>query len=186
MLRDAIMTRRLTAYLVACLALVAGGCGTGADDPSARDVAKDSNRQAGPPQSRDTLAPSTDPPTSSAKRPATLAERLRVRNAAVWVEVRYDDGSVFGSLQDREVRLGRRAVELRQIRRLRGGPQAEVELSDGTRLAGQFEDLRQVVVTIGEAPHPLDLTHAVEVLFTTSYVEPQTAVFDTTIRGTVP
>jgi len=180
------MTRWPTAHLVACLALVAGGCGTGAEDPSARDVAKGSNRQARPPQSRDTLAPSTDPPTSSAKRPATLAERLRARDAAVWVEVKYDDGSVYGSLQDREVQLGRRAVKLRQIRRLRGGPQPEVELSDGTRLAGRFEDLRQLVVTIGEVPHSLDLTYAVEVLFTTPYVEPKTPVLDATIRDTAP
>ena len=185
------MIRWSPAHFVAWLALVAGGCGTSAPDPPAPDVATGSNRLARPPQSRDGPAPSAaGSPTSSETQPAKLAERLRAKkaagDAAVWVEVRYDDGSVYGSVQDREVELGRRAVKLRQIRHLRGGPKAEVELSDGTRLAGQFADLRQLIVVIGETPHALDLTHAVEVIFTTSYMEPGAPVLDATIRGTVP
>ena len=180
------MTRRPTAHLAACLVLVAGGCGSGDDDPSARDLANGPGRQASPSQGRGGLAPSAITPTPAEKRPATLAERLRIKNAAVWVEVRYDDGLVYGSLQDREVQLGRRAAKLRQIRRLRGGPQAEVELTDGTRLAGFFEDLRQLDVKIGEVPHSLDLTQAVEVLFTTPYVEPKSPLADATVRDTAP
>jgi hypothetical protein len=167
------MTRWQAAHFLTGLALVANGCGRGDENPTARDVAA---------PGRDRIAS----PTAPVSEPATLAERLRANNDILWVEVKYDDGSVYGWSQDRQIELGRRAVKLRQIRRLRWGPKAEVELSDGTRLEGQFEDLRHLVVVVGEASHPLDLRHAAEVIFTTSYVEAPTPAADKTIRSAYP
>jgi hypothetical protein len=184
------MPRCFLSYLVCSMALVVVGCGTGAETPAPKDAAAGTLKRGTAPLGEQHDAPPPINPARATSQPTTLAERLRAikaaGDAAVWVEARYDDGSVYGSLQDREVKLGRRAVKLRQIRHLRGGPTPEVELSDGTRLAGQFADLRQLIVTIGETPHPLDLTHAVEVIFTTSYVEAQAPVVDTTVRGTGP
>ncbi len=181
------MTRWLTAHLVACLAFVAGGCGTGAEDPSARDVATGSNRQARPPQSRDGLASSADSPTSPQMRPATLAERLRAikaaGEAAVWLEVRYDDGSVTGWLQDHDVEIGRRRVKLSQIRRLTFRPKPGVELSDGVRVEGKFESLQEIAMTIGGTPHRLDLSRAVEVLIAAPYKDIGKPGPDALLRG---
>jgi hypothetical protein len=84
------------------------------------------------------------------------------------------------------MQLGRRAVKLSNIRRLGGGKKAEVELSDGIRLPGQFKDLQHLAVMLGGTPNPLDLTNANEVIFTASFVETKTPVFDATIRDTVP
>ncbi len=178
------MPRCFLSYLVCSMALAVGGCGTGVETPASKEAAAGTLKRGTAPLGEQHDAP---PPVNSARatsQPTTLAERLRAKNAAVWVEVRYDDGSVYGSVQDLEVKLGKRAVKLKQIRHLLGGPKAEVELSDGTRLVGLFADLRQLTVMIGEIPHPLDLTHAVEVIFTTPYVETGSALLDATIRGT--
>jgi hypothetical protein len=146
------MKGRWPACLVVGLAAFAGGCGTGRDATPAWEHPALVARRSG----------------SSEKRP-TLAERLRAIKAkagsAVWVEARYDSGSVAGWLPDREIMLGGRIAPLGQIRRLRWSTEAEVELSEGTRVKGRFEDLRRVDLTIGGEPHSLDLTRATEVVF---------------------
>jgi hypothetical protein len=187
--QDKIMNWCSAAHLVVGLAAIAGGCGSGRDDHPTRDAA---TSQAGPAtssQGRDRLRPPADPARSRQDGP-TLAERLRAMKAAgesaVWIEVRYDDGSVEGWLEDREITLGRRVVRLGQIRRLRLRPEPEVELNDGTRVEGPFEDLRQVVVTIGGQPHPLDLTRAAEVVFAIPYKDARRPGLEATIQGAFP
>jgi hypothetical protein len=177
------MTKRPTAHLLTGLALVAGGCRREAENPTARNAPAGSIRQAAPRQGRDRPAS----PTTPEGGPATLAERLRAVTVKepVWLVAWYDDGIVSGSFQDREITLGRRAVKLSQVRRVRGGPATDVEMSDGTRISGHFDDLRQIVVTIGNGPHSLDLTRAAEVLFVTPHKDTGTAL-DATLRGEFP
>ncbi len=170
-------------HVVVGLAAIAGGCG------ASRDAAPAPVERARSSQGPDRLVPQAGPSRSSQAGP-TLADRLRARKSAsesaVWIEVRYDDGSVEGWLQDREVTLGRRVVRLGQIRRLHHRPEPEVELSDGTRVEGRFDDLRQVVMMIGGEPHPLDLTRATEVVFANLDGDARRAGLDATIRGVFP
>jgi hypothetical protein len=182
-LQDVIMTRWPTAHFLTGLALVAGGCGRDANNPTVPDAPAGSVRQAAPRRGPD--RPSS--PTDSKWGPATLAERLRsvAVKEPVWLVAWYEDGIVSGLLPDQEITLGRRAVKLSQVRRVRGGPATDVELSDGTRISGHFDDLRQIVVTIGNGPHSLDLTRAAEVLFMTPHKDTGTAL-DATLRGEFP
>jgi hypothetical protein len=78
------------------------------------------------------------------------------------VEVKYEDGSVTGSVEDRAIRVGEREVKLSQVRQLRPGSKPEARLGDGQRLGGKWADL-EVPVKVGKHTLRLDLAGALEV-----------------------
>src|SRR5262249_11367193 len=79
------------------------------------------------------------------------------------VEVKYEDGAVSGTAEDRGFRVGAKEVKLSQLRSLRLGPKAEVRLGDGQRLEGKPADLEALPVKVGKQSLRLDLASAVEI-----------------------
>jgi hypothetical protein len=79
------------------------------------------------------------------------------------VEVKYEDGSVRGTAEDRTFRVGEKKVKLSQLRNLRLGPKPEARLGLGQRLEGKLADLEAIPVKVGKQSLRLDLASAVEV-----------------------
>src|SRR5262245_29081449 len=82
--------------------------------------------------------------------------------AAVPLTVKYDNGSVSGTAEDRSFRVGQETIKLSQVRSLRPGPKAAVELSDGRAVAGGLSGLDVLPVAVGKQSLQLDLAGAVE------------------------
>ncbi len=79
------------------------------------------------------------------------------------VEVKYADGSVRGTVEDRTCRVGEKEVKLSQVRHLRPGPKPELRLDDGRRLEGKLAGLEALPVKVGKQSLRLDLADALEV-----------------------
>jgi hypothetical protein len=79
------------------------------------------------------------------------------------VEVKFEDGLVSGTAEDRPFRVGGEEVKLSQVHHLRTGPIPEVRLGDGRRLEGKLTELDAVPVTVGKQLLRLDLSGAAEV-----------------------
>jgi hypothetical protein len=79
------------------------------------------------------------------------------------VEVKFDDGSVTGSVEDKTCRIGDREVKLSQLLNLRLGPKPQTRLADGQRLEGKPEGLEALVLKVGKQSLRVELAAAVEV-----------------------
>jgi hypothetical protein len=79
------------------------------------------------------------------------------------VEVKYEDGAVSGTTEDRTYRLGDKEVRLSQLRSLRLGPKPEARLADGQRLEAKPAGLDVLLLQVGKQSLRLDLTSALEV-----------------------
>jgi hypothetical protein len=79
------------------------------------------------------------------------------------VEVKYEDGLISGTAEDRTFRVGATEVKLSQVRSLRTGPKPEARLGDGRRLEGKPTGLEAVPVQVGKQSLRLDLAGATEV-----------------------
>ena len=188
------MTRYLS-LLVACVASVCG-LRRGAENPTMPETGRTQRSTPPQPAAAGQFAVGEPPgrgrrriaqasPIAAVQAPATLAQRLRAVKDPVWLVAWFEDGIVSGLLEDREITLGRRVVKLSQLRRVRGWPATDVEMSDGTRLSGHFDELPRIVVTIGNGSHSLDLTRTAEAMFVTPYNNTGTTL-DATLRGEFP
>jgi hypothetical protein len=79
------------------------------------------------------------------------------------VEVKYEDGSVIGGVEDKTYRIGDKEVKLSQLRSLRLGPKPEARLGDGKRLEGKPAGLDTLSLKVGKQSLRLDLASALEV-----------------------
>jgi hypothetical protein len=79
------------------------------------------------------------------------------------VEVKYENGSVSGTAEDRTYGIGDTEVMLSQLRSLRLGPKPEARLGDGRRLEGKPANLEAFPVKVGKQSLRLDLAGALEV-----------------------
>jgi hypothetical protein len=81
----------------------------------------------------------------------------------VRLTARYGDDTVSGSVVDRGFRVGDRQVDLRNVLRLRFGPEAEATLSSGRTVRGTVSGLDAIEVRIGGESHRLELDGATAV-----------------------
>jgi hypothetical protein len=79
------------------------------------------------------------------------------------LEVKYEDGSVAGTVEDLDFKLDRQPIKLSQVEHIRLGPKAKIKLGSGSALEGSLSGLEAVVVHVGKRPLRLDLANAVEV-----------------------
>jgi hypothetical protein len=79
------------------------------------------------------------------------------------VEVKYEDGVVSGTVEDRTFSVGSKEVKFSQLRSLRPGLKPEARLATGQRLEGKFADLEALQVKVGKQSLRLDLASALEV-----------------------
>jgi hypothetical protein len=79
------------------------------------------------------------------------------------VEVKYEDGSVSGTAEDRTYRIGDKEVKLSHLSSLRLGPKPEARLGDGQRLEGKPAGLEALPLKVGKQSLQLDLASALEV-----------------------
>jgi hypothetical protein len=79
------------------------------------------------------------------------------------VSVKYEDGSVSGTAEDRTHRVGDKKLKLSQLRKLRLGPRPELQLADGQRLVGKLDGLEAFPLKVGKQSLRLDLAGAAEV-----------------------
>lgn len=78
------------------------------------------------------------------------------------VDVKYENGSVTGTTEDRTCRIGDKEYKLSQLRSLLLGAKPQVQLTDGQRLVGKLE-LEPLSLEVGKQSLRLDLTGAAEV-----------------------
>jgi hypothetical protein len=83
------------------------------------------------------------------------------------VEVKFDDGSVTGTVEDRAVHIGEKEVKLSQVRRLRPGLKPEAQVGDGQRLEGKLGGLEELSLKVGKQTLRLDLASAKEIIVET-------------------
>ena len=76
--------------------------------------------------------------------------------------VRYEDGSVSGTVEDRVFHVGDRSVRLSQVRRLRRGLKPDVVLEKNEKIDGAVSDLAAVALKVGGQKLQLDLASALE------------------------
>jgi hypothetical protein len=76
--------------------------------------------------------------------------------------IRYEDGSVSGTVEDRVVHVGERTVKLSQVRRLRRGLKPDVVLEKNEKIDGAASDLAAVALKVGGQALHLDLASALE------------------------
>ncbi|MBL7224309.1 MAG: trypsin-like peptidase domain-containing protein [Candidatus Brocadiae bacterium] len=81
----------------------------------------------------------------------------------VRLTARYGDDAVSGSVVDRGFRLGDQRVHLRNVLRLRFGPDAEAMLSGGRTVRGTVSGLDAIEVRLGDECHRLELDGATAV-----------------------
>jgi len=86
------------------------------------------------------------------------------------VEVKYEDGSVSGTVEDHTFRLGEKKVKLSQLRSLRLGAKAEAKFGNGDLLEGKPADLETMLVKVGKQSLKLDLAAATEISIDTPEV----------------
>ena len=79
------------------------------------------------------------------------------------LEVRYEDGSVAGVVEDLDLKLDQQPLKLSQAEQIRFGPKARIKLASGGALEGRLSGLDSLVVKVGQQPLRLDLAKAVEV-----------------------
>jgi hypothetical protein len=79
------------------------------------------------------------------------------------VEVKYEDGSVTGGVEDKTYRIADKEVKLSQVRSLRMGIKPEARLGDGRRLEGKLDGLDALSLKVGKQLLRLDLANALEV-----------------------
>src|SRR5262249_38221536 len=72
-------------------------------------------------------------------------------------QVKYHDGSVSGSTEDRTFRVGAHTIKLSQVLTLRPGAIAEVQLSDRRTIKGSLSDLDVLPVKVGNQSLRLNL-----------------------------
>lgn len=79
------------------------------------------------------------------------------------VEVKYEDGSVAGLIEDRACRLGDFELKLSQLRTLRLGAKPEARLGDGTRVTGKVAGLDALPLKLGKQQFNAELAAALEI-----------------------
>jgi hypothetical protein len=82
----------------------------------------------------------------------------------VRAEVKYEDGSVSGLVEDLTFGVGPKKLKLSEVRGLRLGPKPEVRLGNGQKLEGSLSDLGALAVKVGRQSLRLDLANASEIL----------------------
>jgi hypothetical protein len=79
------------------------------------------------------------------------------------LEVKYDDGSVAGVVEDLDFKLDRQPIKLSQVEHIRLGPKAAIKLVSGGAFTGSLSGLETIPVKVGPQQLRLDLANAVEV-----------------------
>jgi hypothetical protein len=88
------------------------------------------------------------------------------------LQVKFDDGTVSGRVEDRTFRVGEQSVKLSQVLSLRpaakagvevAGTRVDVELSDRRKISGRLADLDALAVQVGGQSLQLNLAGAVRV-----------------------
>jgi hypothetical protein len=81
------------------------------------------------------------------------------------IDVRFEDGSLRGTTEDRTCRIGERKFKLTQLRSVRLGAKPEVTLENGERLEGKPAGLDSFPLKVGKQSLKMDLNGAEEVKF---------------------
>lgn len=76
--------------------------------------------------------------------------------------LRYEDGLVSGTVEDRVFHISERSAMLSQVRRLRPGPKPQVILDKNEKIDGAASDLATVTLKVGGQALRLDLAGALE------------------------
>jgi S1-C subfamily serine protease len=79
------------------------------------------------------------------------------------LEVKYEDGSVTGVVEDLDFKLDQQQIKLSQAEHIRLGPKAKVKLGTGGAFEGKLSGLESILVKVGKQPLRLDLASAIEV-----------------------
>jgi hypothetical protein len=79
------------------------------------------------------------------------------------LEVKYEDGSVIGAVEDLDFELDQKPFKLSQVEHIRFGPKAKIKLGSGGAVEGSLSGLKTILVKVGKQSLELDLAHAVEV-----------------------
>ncbi len=96
-------------------------------------------------------------------RAMTTPFPARVGPLVCRVDVKYENGSVIGTTEDRTCRIGDKDIKLSQLRSVRLGPKPETQLADGQRLEGKPAGLEPLPLAVGKQSLRLDLAGAAEV-----------------------
>jgi hypothetical protein len=154
---------RWSVRLAMGLALATVGCGPRAEEPA-------------PPKASvpvELVKPEMKPVTAETKpaKPASNPAELWAwapkpeGPPRILVTVVYDDGSVSGLVDNRDVRVGEKTFKLSQLRRWRRAGKGLVEPAEGLPIEGNVEGLNWAGLTVGGRPQRLELTRASDLLF---------------------
>jgi hypothetical protein len=79
------------------------------------------------------------------------------------VDVKYEDGSVCGTAEDRTIRIGDKQFKLSQVRKILFGPKPEVQLASGQSLSAKPGGFETLPLKVGKHSLQVDLAGAAEV-----------------------
>jgi hypothetical protein len=79
------------------------------------------------------------------------------------LEVKYEDGSVTGVIEDVDFKLDQQVIKLSQVEHIRPGAKAKIKLASGGTFEGKMSGMETLLVKIGKQALRLDLANALEV-----------------------